>query len=75
MAFSLSFTLFQKNMREFIKIKVFIIVIFSLCIFSNNAFAAECYEKSKNLINLKDDYYNLDPKLKISGKDRELLNK
>jgi len=61
-------------MREFIKIKAFLIVVFSFLIFMNNASAAECYEKSKNLINLKDDYYTLDPKVKISGKDRDLLN-
>jgi len=61
-------------MREFVKIKAFIVVILSFFIFMNNASAAECYEKSKNLINLKNDYYNLAPKMKISGKDRDLLN-
>ncbi|MFW5432041.1 MAG: hypothetical protein ACKE5M_07040 [Methylophilaceae bacterium] len=43
-------------------------------IFSNNVVAKECYEPSPNLVNLNDEYYNLDETIKLSNEDKDTLN-
>jgi len=61
-------------MYKFMKIKYFFITVFSFFIVMNNSFAKECFEKSQRLIELKNDYYGLEPNGKISINDRKLLN-
>jgi len=61
-------------MYKFMKIKYFFITVFSFFIVINNSFSKECFEKSQRLIELKNDYYGLEPNGKISIKDRKLLN-
>jgi len=61
-------------MWKLLTIKGFLISAFSLFIIMNNVFAKECYEKSPNLVQLKDDYFKFTPNIKISDKDRVLLN-
>lgn len=61
-------------MRKFMVIKYFSISILTLFIITNNVFAKKCFEKSQSLINLQDDYYELEPNVKISVKDKKLLD-
>lgn len=55
-------------------ISLITIIIFSTSFFTNNVSAMNCYEKSPNLITLKDKYYNIDTAKIISYSETTKLN-
>lgn len=57
-----------------LKISLIASILLSTLIFSNDIVAKDCYEKSPNLISLKDKYYDIDVIKKLSDDDKTKLN-
>jgi len=55
-------------------ISLIVTILFSLLIHTNNAIAKDCYEKSPNLINLKEKYYDIDTVKNLSDIEKTKLN-
>ena len=56
------------------KYKITVALIFSMFFYLNNVSAQECHEKSPNLVENDDVYYDLDPGVILSASDKEKLN-
>ena len=49
-------------------------ILISMLVLSSNVVAKDCYEKSPNLIKLKDKYYDIEETKNLSGDEKSKLN-
>lgn len=61
-------------MFEISRINLAVVLMFGMLSYANNVIAANCYEKSPNLISLHDGYYNMEASKALSNKDKDMLN-
>jgi|GEM_PF-1651587 len=61
-------------MLEISRINIAVVLMFGMLSYANNVIAMNCYEKSPNLINLHDGYYNMEDAKTLSDKDKAMLN-
>lgn len=55
-------------------INLIITILLSMLLYTNNVAATKCYEKSPNLISLKDKYYNLETIKILTAEEKTKLN-
>ena len=55
-------------------INLIITILLSMLFYTNNVAASKCYEKSPNLINLKDKYYNVEAVKILTAEEKTKLN-